>query len=67
MIPEQDEHPQILVVGPGGIATADDEPKEGAGRIVPVIDRTLPMSQAAQAHRVMAASAHIGKLLLLPG
>jgi hypothetical protein len=26
----------------------------------------LPMSRAAQAHRVMAASEHIGKILLVP-
>jgi NADPH:quinone reductase-like Zn-dependent oxidoreductase len=31
-----------------------------------VIDRTLPMSQAPQAHRIMAASEHIGRLLLVP-
>jgi putative PIG3 family NAD(P)H quinone oxidoreductase len=37
-----------------------------AGQIVAVIDRELPMSQAAQAHRAMAASEHIGKVLLLP-
>ena len=37
-----------------------------AGRVVPVIDRELPMSQAAQAHRVMAAGKHIGKILLVP-
>jgi putative PIG3 family NAD(P)H quinone oxidoreductase len=37
-----------------------------AGKIAAVIDRELPMSQAAQAHRAMAASEHIGKILLLP-
>jgi putative PIG3 family NAD(P)H quinone oxidoreductase len=37
-----------------------------AGQVVAVIDRELPMSQAAQAHRVMAASQHVGKILLLP-
>jgi putative PIG3 family NAD(P)H quinone oxidoreductase len=37
-----------------------------AGKIVAVIDRELPMSQAAQAHRAMAASEHIGKILLRP-
>jgi putative PIG3 family NAD(P)H quinone oxidoreductase len=35
-----------------------------AGQVVAVIDRELPMSQAAQAHRAMAASEHIGKILL---
>ena len=37
-----------------------------AGRVAAVIDRELPMTQAAQAHRVMAASDHVGKILLLP-
>jgi putative PIG3 family NAD(P)H quinone oxidoreductase len=37
-----------------------------ARQVVAVIDRELPMSQAAQAHRLMAASEHIGKILLLP-
>ena len=36
-----------------------------AGKVSAVIDRKLPMSQAAQAHRVMAASEHIGKIVLL--
>ena len=36
------------------------------GKVAPVIDRELPMSRAAQAHRVMAASEHIGKILLRP-
>jgi putative PIG3 family NAD(P)H quinone oxidoreductase len=37
-----------------------------AGKVAAVIDRELPMSQAAQAHRAMASSEHIGKILLLP-
>jgi putative PIG3 family NAD(P)H quinone oxidoreductase len=37
-----------------------------AGRVAAVVDRELPMSQAAQAHRVMAASEHVGKILLRP-
>jgi len=36
-----------------------------ARQVAAVIDRELPMSQAAQAHRVMAASEHVGKILLL--
>ena len=40
-------------------------PLISAGKVTAVIDRELPMSQAAQAHRVMAASEHIGKILLL--
>jgi putative PIG3 family NAD(P)H quinone oxidoreductase len=35
-----------------------------AGQIAPVIDTELPMPEAAQAHRLMAASTHIGKILL---
>jgi putative PIG3 family NAD(P)H quinone oxidoreductase len=42
-------------------------PLISAGKVVPVVDRELPMSQAAVAHQVMAASEHVGKILLLPG
>jgi NADPH:quinone reductase-like Zn-dependent oxidoreductase len=31
-----------------------------------VIDRRLPMSEAAEAHRVMERSDHVGKILLVP-
>lgn len=34
------------------------------GAVLPVIDRSLPLREAAEAHRVMEASAHIGKILL---
>jgi putative PIG3 family NAD(P)H quinone oxidoreductase len=37
-----------------------------AGKVAAIIDRELPMSQAPQAHRAMAASEHIGKILLVP-
>jgi putative PIG3 family NAD(P)H quinone oxidoreductase len=37
-----------------------------AGQVEAVVDRELPMEQAAQAHRVMAAGQHVGKILLLP-
>jgi NADPH:quinone reductase-like Zn-dependent oxidoreductase len=37
-----------------------------AGEVEAVVDRELPMSQAAQAHRVVAAGEHVGKILLLP-
>jgi putative PIG3 family NAD(P)H quinone oxidoreductase len=40
-------------------------PLIGSGRVTAVIDRKLPMSQAAEAHRTMAASDHVGKILLL--
>ncbi|MFI1761619.1 NAD(P)H-quinone oxidoreductase [Streptomyces sp. NPDC020800] len=36
-----------------------------AGQIRPVVDRELPMPEAAEAHRVLEASAHIGKVLLV--
>jgi putative PIG3 family NAD(P)H quinone oxidoreductase len=36
------------------------------GSIRPIVDRRLPMSRAAEAHRVVEASEHIGKVLLLP-
>lgn len=35
-----------------------------SGAIRPVVDRVLPMSEAAEAHRVVAASEHVGKVLL---
>jgi putative PIG3 family NAD(P)H quinone oxidoreductase len=35
-----------------------------SGAIRPVIDRRLPMSEAAEAHRIVEASEHLGKVLL---
>lgn len=35
-----------------------------AGRCSPVIDATFPLAQAAEAHRLMESSAHIGKIML---
>jgi len=34
------------------------------GRIAPVVDQVLPLAEAAQAHRVLEASAHVGKVIL---
>ena len=34
------------------------------GKLSPVIDSTLPLSEAAQAHRRIEASAHFGKIVL---
>jgi putative PIG3 family NAD(P)H quinone oxidoreductase len=42
-------------------------PLIGTGQVKAVIDRELPMSQAPAAHRAMAASEHIGKIVLVPG
>ena len=41
-------------------------PLIGAGAIRPIIDRTIPMAAAAEAHRLMESSDHLGKILLLP-
>jgi NADPH2:quinone reductase len=35
-----------------------------AGKIKPVVDRVLPLAEAGEAHKRMASSDHIGKLLL---
>lgn len=39
-------------------------PQVAAGRVTPVVDRTLPMAQAGAAHEVLEASSHVGKVLL---
>lgn len=39
-------------------------PHVAAGRIHPVIDSVFPLEDAAQAHRRMESSAHLGKILL---
>jgi NADPH:quinone reductase-like Zn-dependent oxidoreductase len=36
-----------------------------SGHVRPVVDRELPMSDAAGAHRVLEESSHIGKVLLV--
>ena len=57
--------------GPGGKAEIvaavlhDVWPDVERGVVRPIVDRRLPMSRAAEAHRVVEASEHIGKLLLL--
>jgi NADPH:quinone reductase len=37
-----------------------------SGRIRPVISRTFPLAEAAQAHAMMESAAHVGKILLVP-
>ncbi|MES2831722.1 MAG: NAD(P)H-quinone oxidoreductase [Pseudomonadota bacterium] len=39
-------------------------PLIGAGRVKPVIYKTFPLEQAAQAHALMESSVHIGKIML---
>ncbi|GAA5189499.1 NAD(P)H-quinone oxidoreductase [Rugosimonospora acidiphila] len=38
-----------------------------SGAIRPVVDRTVPMDQAAHAHEIVAQNLHIGKVLLVVG
>jgi putative PIG3 family NAD(P)H quinone oxidoreductase len=35
-----------------------------SGAVRPIVDRTLPMAEAAAAHRVMEESTHVGKIVL---
>ncbi|MEU7177003.1 MULTISPECIES: NAD(P)H-quinone oxidoreductase [Streptomyces] len=39
-------------------------PLIGNGRVRPIVDRTIPMADAAEAHRVVDASSHVGKVVL---
>lgn len=41
-------------------------PLVASGEVRPLIWRTLPLSEAAQAHRILEANENIGKVLLLP-
>jgi NADPH:quinone reductase-like Zn-dependent oxidoreductase len=47
-----------------GVA-ADAWPLVESGAIRPIIDRAIPMSSAAEAHRVVTAGEHVGKVVLL--
>ncbi|XP_051191863.1 uncharacterized protein [Lolium perenne] len=37
-----------------------------SGKVKPVIYKTLPLSEAVEAHKLMESSTHIGKILLIP-
>ncbi|CAM0942831.1 unnamed protein product [Alopecurus aequalis] len=37
-----------------------------SGKVKPVIYKTLPLSEADEAHKLMESSSHIGKILLIP-
>ena len=39
-------------------------PAVEAGEVRPVVDRVLPLDEAAEAHRVLESSVHVGKVLL---
>ncbi|KAL2341946.1 hypothetical protein Fmac_009886 [Flemingia macrophylla] len=41
-------------------------PAIGEGKVKPVVYKSFPLSDAAEAHRLMESSQHIGKILLLP-
>ncbi|MEX5706949.1 NAD(P)H-quinone oxidoreductase [Parafrankia sp. FMc6] len=42
-------------------------PEVAAGRIRPVIDRVLPITEVATAHRVLEESGHVGKVVMTVG
>jgi NADPH2:quinone reductase len=46
--------------------TAEVMPLFERGEIVPLIDQVLPLGEAAEAHRIMEASGHFGKIVLTP-
>ncbi|QKV93716.1 NAD(P)H-quinone oxidoreductase [Streptomyces sp. NA02950] len=39
-------------------------PLISGGRVRPIVDRTIPMREAAEAHRLLDSSEHVGKVLL---
>ena len=58
------------VVEKGAIARSLHEkvwPLIEAGKVAPVIFKTFPLAEAADAHRLMESSSHIGKIVLTTG
>ena len=58
------------VVEKGAIAKALEEkiwPMVSSGKVRPLIHATFPLEQAAEAHRLMESSAHLGKIVLTIG
>lgn len=41
-------------------------PAIAEGKVKPVVYKSFPFSEAAEAHRLMESSQHIGKILLVP-
>jgi NADPH:quinone reductase-like Zn-dependent oxidoreductase len=37
-----------------------------AGQVRPVVDRTFPLAEAAQAHAWLESGRHLGKVMLIP-
>ena len=54
----------------GSIARSLEEkvwPFISSGKIKPIVHSTFPLAEAAEAHRLMESSAHIGKIILVMG
>ncbi len=59
----------VDAVGPGASDIEDLEwglEQIKAGRITPLLDRALPLSEAAEAHRLIANNEITGNIVLLP-
>ena len=60
---------QLSLIGTTMASRSEFEDMLGAawaGRLIPVIDATLPISEAAAAHERLEAGGHFGKILLVP-
>jgi D-arabinose 1-dehydrogenase-like Zn-dependent alcohol dehydrogenase len=59
----------LSVIGSGSCTAKDLEDvlaMVAEGTLVPRIDRRLPLEQAAEAHRLLAARAVVGRVVLVP-